>query len=191
MRVDLFSIGQFTVHTYGLLIAVGVIIGVSIAMRRAAYWGLVADEVLNLGIICVVLGFLGAKLLFVLENFSAFLTDPLSVLGSSGFVVYGGICIGLCSVFVYCRFLKKISFLRYIDLLFPSVSLAQAFGRLGCFFAGCCYGKETDLWWGVTFPDGCFAPAGVDLIPTPLISAGGEFLIFLLLIAFSQRAKKV
>ncbi len=140
MRVDLFSIGNFTIHTYGLMIAVGIILAVIIAMRRADKLGLVGEEALNLAIICVVIGFLGAKLLFVLENFRAFLENPLAVLGSSGFVVYGGIVIGILAVLIYCKAIKKISFFRYTDLLFPSVALAQAFGRIGCFFAGCCYG---------------------------------------------------
>ncbi len=190
MRVDLFTIGNFTIHTYGLMIAVGIILAVIIAMHRADKLGLVGEEALNLAIICVVIGFLGAKLLFVLENFRSFLQNPLAILGSSGFVVYGGIVIGILAVFIYCR-VKKLSFFRYTDLLFPSVVLAQAFGRIGCFFAGCCYCKETDAWWGVIFPEGSFAPAGVALIPTQLISSAGDFLICILLLLFSKRAKKV
>ncbi|MCD8300785.1 MAG: prolipoprotein diacylglyceryl transferase [Clostridiales bacterium] len=191
MKVDLFSIGRFTVHSYGLMIAIGIILAVIIAMKRAAGRKLVADEVLNISIIIVVFGFLGAKILFVLENFKQFLVSPMSVIGSSGFVVYGGICIGLFCVFAYCRWIRKVSFLRYVDLVFPCVALGQAFGRLGCFMAGCCYGKETTAWWGVTFPEGSFAPAGVPLIPTQLISAIGDFVIFLVLIWFTKKAKKV
>ena len=159
MRVDLFSIGKFTVHSYGLLIAVGVVLAVIMAMRRAEKKDLSGEVALNMGIIAVIFGFLGAKILFVLESFEAFLEDPLSVLGSSGFVVYGGIIIGVVAIVLYCR-IKRYSFFRYFDLLMPSVALGQAFGRLGCFCAGCCYGKETDLAWGVVFPEGSFAPAG-------------------------------
>lgn len=191
MRVDLFSIGNFTIHTYGLMIAIGIILAVIVGMKRAPKKELVSEEVLNIAIVCVVFGFIGAKLLFVLENFREFLESPLSVIGSSGFVVYGGIVIGLVCVFIYCRLIKKISFLRYIDLIFPELSLAQAFGRLGCFFAGCCYGHETDAWWGVVFPEGSFAPAGVSLIPTQLISSAGDFAIMIILMLFSKRAKKV
>ncbi len=191
MRVDLFSIGKFTVHSYGLLIAIGIILAVGVAMRRAPKKGLIPDEALNICLICVVMGFLGAKILFVLENFSRFLTDPLAVLGSSGFVVYGGLVLGILSVLIYCKLIKRISFLRYVDLIFPSLALAQAFGRLGCFFAGCCYGKATDAWWGVVFPEGSFAPAGEALIPTQLISSGCDFLIFLVLVLFSRKARKV
>ncbi len=191
MKVDLFSVGRFTVHSYGLLIAIGIILAVIIAMKRAKRRGLVADEVLNIAIIIVICGFLGAKILFVLENFKQFLISPMSVIGSSGFVVYGGICIGLFCVFAYCRWIRKVSFLRYVDLVFPCVALGQAFGRLGCFMAGCCYGRETTAWWGVTFPEGSFAPAGVPLIPTQLISAAGDFVIFLVLLWFTKKAKKV
>ena len=185
MRVDLFSIGNFTIHSYGLLIAVGVILAVIMAMKRAGKKDLNSEVVLNMAIICVVFGFLGAKLLYVLENFRAFLEDPLSVIGSSGFVVYGGIFIGVAAIILYCR-IKKYSFFRYFDLLMPSVALGQAFGRLGCFCAGCCYGRETDLAWGVVFPEGSFAPAGVPLIPTQLISSAGDFAIMIILLLFSR-----
>ncbi|MCC8152273.1 MAG: prolipoprotein diacylglyceryl transferase [Lachnospiraceae bacterium] len=191
MRVDLFSIGNFTIHTYGLMITIGIILAVVIATKRAERLELNGEEVINLAIICVVFGFLGAKILFVLENFRAFLEHPLSVLGSSGFVVYGGIVIGIVCVYIYCRAIKKISFFRYTDLLFPSVAFAQGFGRIGCFFAGCCYGKETDVWWGVVFPENCFAPAGVALIPTQLISAAGDFLICIILLFFTKKVEKV
>ncbi|MCC8140940.1 MAG: prolipoprotein diacylglyceryl transferase [Lachnospiraceae bacterium] len=190
MHVDLFSIGRFTVHSYGLLIAVGIILGVALAIARAKKLGLVGEEALNIAIIIVIFGFVGAKILFVLENFREFLEHPWSVLGSSGFVVYGGLVIGLFCVFVYCRWIRKIPFLRYVDLFFPFVALAQAFGRLGCFMAGCCYGKETTAWWGVVFPEGSFAPAGVPLIPTQLISATGDFVIFLVLFFYSRKAAK-
>ncbi len=190
MHVDLFSIGRFTVHSYGFLIAVGIVLAVIIAIVRAKNVGLSGDEAVNVAIIIVVFGFVGAKILFVLENFRAFLEHPWSVLGSSGFVVYGGLVIGLFALFVYCRWIRKESFLRYVDLYFPSVALGQAFGRLGCFMAGCCYGKETTAWWGVVFPENSFAPAGVPLIPTQLISAIGDFVIFLVLFWFSKKAAK-
>ncbi len=192
MHVDLFTIGRFTVHSYGFLIAVGIVLAIVIAILRAKRVDLSGDEAVNIAIIIVVFGFVGAKLLFVLENFQDFLERPWSVLGSSGFVVYGGLVIGLFAVFVYCRWIRKISFLRYVDLYFPSVALGQAFGRLGCFMAGCCYGKETTAWWGVVFPENSYAPAGVPLIPTQLISAIGDFIIFLVLIWFSKKmAKKI
>jgi phosphatidylglycerol:prolipoprotein diacylglycerol transferase len=188
MKVDLVSIGKFTVHTYGLMIAIGIILCVVMGYYRAKKLELREEAVIDITIICVVAGFLGAKLLFVLIAFQQFLQDPLSVLGSSGFVVYGGIIVGVLAAFLYCK-IKKLRFLTYFDLLAPSVSLAQAFGRIGCFFAGCCYGKETESAFGVIFPEGCFAPAGVRLIPTQLISSAGDFAIAILLILFSKKSR--
>lgn len=190
MKVDLFSIGKFTVHTYGLMIAIGVILAVILGMKRAEKKNLVSEEVLNMAIICVIFGFLGAKILFVLENFRQFLSAPLSVIGSSGFVVYGGIVLGVIAVIIYCR-IKQLSFFRYFDIMMPSVALGQAFGRLGCFGAGCCYGKETDAWWGIVFTDSPFAPNGVALIPTQLISSAGDFVIMIVLLFFAKRAKRI
>ena len=92
-----------------------------------------AESVLDLAILCVVMGFLGAKVFFVILSWKQFLADPLRVLGSSGFVVYGGIIFGVVSALIYCK-IKDIRFFTYFDLLAPSVALAQAFGRLGCFF---------------------------------------------------------
>ena len=188
MRVDLFSIGKFTVHTYGVMIAIGVILCVLMGYYRAKRMGMKAESVLDLAILCVVMGFLGAKGFFVILSWKQFLTDPLSVLGSSGFVVYGGIIFGVVSALIYCK-IKDIRFFEYFDLLAPSVSLAQAFGRLGCFFAGCCYGKETSLPIGIVFPEGCFAPAGVPLLPTQLFSSAGDFVIAFLLIRMSGKMR--
>ena len=188
MKVDLFSIGRFTVHTYGVMIAIGVILCVLMGYYRAKRYEMKAESVLDLAILCVVMGFLGAKVFFVILSWKQFLADPLSVLGSSGFVVYGGIIFGVVSALIYCK-IKNIRFFTYFDLLAPSVALAQAFGRLGCFFAGCCYGKETSLPIGIVFPENSFAPAGVPLLPTQLFSSAGDFLIAFVLIRMTGKMR--
>ena len=183
MKVDLFSIGHFTVHTYGVMIAIGVILCVVMGYYRAKRMEMKAESVLDLAILCVVMGFLGAKVFFVILSWKQFLTDPLSVLGSSGFVVYGGIIFGVVSALIYCK-IKNIRFFEYFDLLAPSVSLAQAFGRLGC-----CYGKETSLPIGIVFPEGSFAPAGVPLLPTQLFSSAGDFVIAFVLVRMTGKMR--
>ena len=82
--------------------------------------------------------------------------------------------------------IKKLSFLQYFDLIIPEVAIAQGFGRIGCFLAGCCYGRQTDSAFGVIFPEGSLAPAGVKLIPTQLISAAGDILFAVILIVISD-----
>ena len=111
MKVDLFSIGRFTVHTYGVMIAIGVILCVLMGYYRAKRYEMKAESVLDLAILCVVMGFLGAKVFFVILSWKQFLADPLSVLWSSGFVVYGGIIFGVVSALIYCK-IKDIRFFK-------------------------------------------------------------------------------
>ncbi len=189
MHNDIFSIGNFTIHGYGLMIAIGFLVAVAVGEQRAKKKGMDGDAIVTLGMLVIVLGFAGAKLLHVLTNMRAFLNDPLSVLGSNGFVVYGGLIVGVLVGYIYCK-KKKLVFLKYFDIIMPSVALAQAFGRIGCFLAGCCYGRETHSFLGVKFPEGSMAPSGVSLIPTQLISSLGDFLIAFLLIWYSKHAKR-
>lgn len=188
MKPELFTIGSFTVHSYGLLIGIGVILCTLLGMYRAKKRDKNQEAVLDLVILCVVVGFLGAKLLYVIVEWDRFLRDPMSLLGSEGFVVYGGIIAGVLAAMAYCRW-KKIRFLEYFDLVMPGVALAQGFGRIGCFMAGCCYGRETDSFLGVVFPEESLAPAGVKLLPTQLFSAAGDFLIVLALLWYEKRAR--
>lgn len=176
MKIELFHIGSFAVHGYGFMIGIGFLLAIMIGCIRAKRLGLKDEAVIDIAILAGICGFAGAKVLYVITNFKAFLKEPMAVLGSSGFVVYGGIITGVLAAIIYCR-LKQIKFMEYFDLVMPEVAIAQGFGRIGCFLAGCCYGKETHSSFGVIFPEGSMAPAGVPLIPTQLISAAGDFLI--------------
>ena len=180
MKTDLFHIGKFVIHGYGLMIGIGVLCCIFMGMKRAKKNGLSEDAVIDIAIWGLLAGFLGAKLLYVIVEWKRFLADPLSVLGSEGFVVYGGIIAGVLAAIIYCK-RKKLVFLEYFDLCSASIALAQGFGRIGCFLAGCCYGRETDSWVGVVFPQGCMAPAGVKLIPTQLFSAAFDIGMFVVL----------
>lgn len=190
MRLNLFTIGEIPIRGYGTMIAIGVILCILMGGHRAKKHGLSDDIVYDIALYGLISGFIGSKLLFVIVEFDFFLQDPFSALGSRGFVVYGGIIAGVLAAIIYCR-LKKVSFLTYFDLLMPSVALAQGFGRIGCLLAGCCYGRETTSAFGIIFPEGCQAPAGVKLIPTQIISSIGNFIIVLILIWFAKRAKHI
>ena len=189
MKNDLFSIGKFVIHGYGLMIALGFLFCVLLAMQRAKKRKLLADAVIDVALYGIIAGFLGAKLLYLIVEWKELLKDPLAVLGSEGFVVYGGVIAGVLCGYFYCR-RKKLSFLAYFDLAAPSIALAQGFGRIGCFLAGCCYGKETTGWFGVVFPAGSMAPSGVRLIPTQLLSSAGDFVIMALLLLYAGRERK-
>lgn len=190
MKIDLFSIGPLTVHGYGLMIGIGVLCCIFMGMKRAKKNGLSEDAVIDIAIWGLLAGFLGAKLLYVIVEWKRFLADPLSVLGSEGFVVYGGIIAGVLAAIIYCK-RKKLVFLEYFDLCSASIALAQGFGRIGCFLAGCCYGRETISSLGVVFPEGSLAPAGVKVLPTQLFSSAGDFGIMLVLLWHYHHRKKV
>ena len=186
MKPELFTIGSFTVYGYGFMIAVGFIVAAIVAVIRAKKKGLSADAAEELVISVLLFGFLGEKMLYVIVNLREFFEDPMAVIGSSGFVIYGGLIVGLATGIIYCR-RKKISFLQYLDLLIPEVAIAQGFGRIGCHLAGCCHGIETDSAFAVVFPEGSMAPAGVPLVPTQLISAAGGFAIAAVLLIVSRK----
>lgn len=189
MYNDLFSIGPVTIHGYGLMIGLGIIFAFLLAAHRAKKKGLSEDDLYSIGIVCVIFGLLGAKILFCIVEFESVMANPKSIISSNGFVVYGGIIGGTLAAFLYCK-KKKLDFLKYFDLVMPSISLAQGFGRIGCFIAGCCYGKETNCALGIAFSNSKFAPNGVKLIPTQLISSAGNFLIMIILILYARKQRQ-
>lgn len=192
MKPILFSIGPLNFYGYGFMIAVGILAAIFAAERRAPRYGLNPDKIFWLGFTCSVVGLLGAKILYVITQIPSIMEDPstaLSTITSEGFVVYGGIILGILFAILYCRW-QKMEFIRYLDLAVPSIALAQGLGRIGCFLAGCCYGKETDAFWGITFTESSYAPSGVSLIPTQLIMSALDFLNFFILCLFARKSKK-
>ncbi|MDO4188090.1 MAG: prolipoprotein diacylglyceryl transferase [Lachnospiraceae bacterium] len=190
MAIDLFSIGKFTIHGYGLMIALGFLFALIYGMWQCKKKNLNEDLFYNLAMFVLIFGWLGGKVLFIIVEFKRFIQAPMSVIGSEGFVVYGGILSGLVTIYVYCK-IKKLDFLSYIDVIVAAVAINQGFGRIGCFLAGCCYGRETDSWPYVIFPEGCMAPAGIKLVPTQIYSALGDFIMFLVLMIILNSKKYI
>lgn len=174
---DWLTIGSITIHGYGVMIAIGVICAFILDEKLCKKFGLDDEKIDSMIFAVLIGGYFCSKLLYCIINWQTFLESPMSVLGSGGWVVYGGIIGGILTAYIFCK-VQKWNFMDYFNVVVASVALAQAFGRIGCFFAGCCYGIETNLWLGVTFPSGSLAPAGVKLIPTQLIMSVGDFLIF-------------
>jgi len=189
MYNELFSIGPFTVHGYGLCIAIGLLACLFLACKRAKKVGLSEDICYGILYSGVILGFIGAKILYIFVEWDEFYSDPVSFISSSGFVVYGGLLFGMLGGFLYCT-KKKVSFVSYLDLVVPSIALAQGFGRIGCFMAGCCYGRPTDSFIGITFHNSLYAPNNRALIPTQLLSAAGDFIIMGILLVLDKKVKK-
>lgn len=189
MYNDLFSIGPFTAHGYGLMIAIGALGAYLVAEKRAKKKGLNYELIFNLFIWCLVGGILGAKLLYYIVEIKSIMKDPKLLLDiAGGFVVYGGIIGGIFSGYLFSR-KYKVNFLEYFDLVMPSIALAQGFGRIGCLLAGCCYGIETNSPLGIVFHNSELAPNGVNLVPTQIISSGLNFLHFFVLILIARKKR--
>ena len=186
MYNDIISIGPLTVRGYGLMVGIGVLVALLVGERRAKKRGLDGDLIYGLTFATVFLGFLVAKILFIITEWDNFIKAPMSYVAGNGFVVFGGIIGGAVVIWAYCKW-KKMDFLRYLDLMIPSVALAQGFGRIGCFLAGCCYGKETDAWFGVTFTESQFAPNHVKLFPSQLVMSAGDFVIAAILFHYAKK----
>ncbi len=195
MYNDLFSIGPFTVHTYGLMIGIGIIAAYFLAEHRAKQMKFTEkqiNDVMGLVIFCVIFGFAGSKLLYIITVLPKILDGTMTLAGSvtGGWVVFGGLLGGIAGGLIFCKWRKE-DFWAYADLAMPAVSLAQAFGRVGCFFAGCCYGVETESSWFYTeFSTSAFAPNHVHLLPTQLIMAVGDFLLFTFLLLYEKKWQK-
>jgi len=189
MYNDIIKIGSITIYGYGLMIGIGVICALLVASRRAKNKGLNPDVVYSLGIVALIFGFIGAKLLYCIIEIKEFFNNPLQILSGSGFVVYGGLIGGILAAMIYCR-KKRLSFFRYFDLTAPSIALAQGFGRIGCFLAGCCYGCETNSFIGIIFHNSAIAPNDIKLIPTQLLSSAGNFLFAAILLLYARKERR-
>ena len=194
MYNDLFSIGPVTFHTYGLMTAIGIIAAYLLMERRAARKHFTEEErsrTLGLILYCLIFGYLGSKILYVLTILPQVVRDPGIFLESltGGWVVFGGLLGGIFGAWLFCR-LKKLPAGKFFDLAFPAVALAQAFGRVGCFFAGCCYGVETESAFSIVFSHSDYAPNHVHLIPTQLISAVLDLLLCLFLLWYEKKLEK-
>jgi phosphatidylglycerol:prolipoprotein diacylglycerol transferase len=182
MHPILIKIGPVTIYTYGFFVFLGVLISYLVASKDAEKIG-INKEIFS-HIICWVLifSFIGARLFYILVEFRNFLKDPLGLLLSrGGFVFYGGLIFGIFSLYFLTK-KHNLEFLKIIDVISGVVPVGHSLGRIGCFFNGCCYGKPTTSWIGITFPP--YSPAGLTgekLIPTQLISSFFLFLLFLFL----------
>lgn len=189
MHNDIITIGNFTIHGYGLMIALGIIAALFLADKRAKRFSLNSDYVWSIAIWAILAGILGAKLLYIITDIKNIIADP-SLLGDigNGFVFYGCIIGGVAAVYIYCR-VKKLPFSSYFDLIMPSVALAQGFGRIGCFLAGCCYGKATSSPFSIVFTSSDFAPNLIPLIPTQLIMSFSDFALAAILLIIAKKNK--
>ncbi len=196
MYPELFRIGDFPVTSYGIWLALGMLFALYVASRLAARDGLPRERIYDLGLWTLLGGLLGSKILMILvdPNAQVFSIDFLR----SGGVFYGGLIGGFLTVAVM-MWRYELPFWKVADAFAPAVALGQAFGRQGCFAAGCCWGKETHLPWGVHFTEKgheytgvpVYGPDGGELFlhPTQLYESLTMLAVFGLLVWLHRHKK--
>ena len=185
----LIEFGFFKIFTYGLLVATGFLVAILLASSRAEKEGLDSQKVLDLCFYVMVSALLGARLLYVIVEYRYFLDSPLEIFKfwKGGLVFYGGLILGVLISLWYLK-RNQMPMWKTADLLAPSIALGQSIGRWGCFFAGCCYGKKTDVAWGITFTDPrSLAPLEISLHPTQVYLSLNAVFIFIFLMWLSKR----
>jgi len=189
------KLGQFTLGTYGLFYAVAFLVAVRVSMAYAKREGIDPTRMIDLGIWTLLSGIVGAKLLLVLVELPYYWRHKMEILYNwrSAGVFYGGFVLA-CAVGLWYVHRTRLPLARTADAVAPGVALAQAIGRIGCFCAGCCYGKPTNIRWGVTFVDPrahdlTGVPLGVTLHPTQIYHGLADLALFCMLVTLYPRKR--
>jgi len=194
MYPTLFKFGPFEIHTWGLLLAIAFLAGISLSSRRAKREGMDPEKISTLGVVIMISSIIGGRALFVLYHLEEYKANPLEILAiwQGGLMIYGGVLTAFLAGFVYLR-KSKLPVWKVADLISPALALGLAFGRIGCYFNGCCYGKPTHLPWAIQFPPGSEASQTFpdqSLHPTQLYESLVGLLLFFFLLFIEARSVK-
>ena len=191
MFPTIFSIGNASLHSYGLLFAIGCLAGFFLTKAEAKRKNINPDRIADLIFYLLVAGIVGARIFYVFSDLSAYIENPLEFfkIWKGGLVFYGSLIFAFPTLFIYVK-KHKMPLGKVLDIMAPAFVLAHFFGRIGCLLAGCCYGKPTNLPFAITFvnPES-LAPLNVGLHPTQIYSALVNFTIFLFLWLVRKRIK--
>jgi phosphatidylglycerol---prolipoprotein diacylglyceryl transferase len=192
MHPIIYDFGSFSLKSYGLMLAIAFITGIYLAKRQAVKEGVDGNFLDSLSFGIIISAIIGARLLHVVaEEPEHYWKYPLDILkiNTGGLAFYGGLIFAVGFSIYYCR-RKKTGFFKIADIIAPSIALGLTFARMGCFLAGCCYGKACDLPWGVTFTN----PLGAGLIgtrlhPTQIYESLASLVIFFILIVYRKHKR--
>ncbi len=187
----LLDLGKVHLYTYGLFVALGLMTAIWISKRIAKPHGISPDTITDIFIVILVSAIVGARLLYVAINFSTYKDHPLEMLKiwNGGLVFFGGFIVAAAAAAVYFN-LKNLKIWKMADIISPGIALGHAVGRIGCLFAGCCYGKACDLPFAIKFthPES-LAPLGVYLHPTQMYSIFSNLILFFILMGLHKKKK--
>ncbi|HHU49004.1 MAG: prolipoprotein diacylglyceryl transferase [Caldicoprobacterales bacterium] len=196
MLPEIYVLGQRVV-LYGLMIVLGITAGILTALVLNKEKLIKNEDIIFAYLYGAIGAVAGGKILYLLieipriiTNFKLFLDNPeyFQLLLSGGFVFYGSLVGGLLMVYLYCR-KYNVSIPALSMVIIPTIPLIHSFGRIGCFFAGCCYGIGYDGIASITFKNSPVAPNGVPLFPVQLLESITNLMIFIILIFYRRRAR--
>ncbi|HEY0322221.1 MAG TPA: prolipoprotein diacylglyceryl transferase [Pyrinomonadaceae bacterium] len=201
MFPELFRIGNFPINTYGVLLALAFLVALIVAARLAARDGLPRERIYDLGLWMLLAALIGSKVLMLWTE-PAYRENPLQLFSldflRSGGVFYGGLLGAILTGYILSR-RYKLPWWKTADAFAPGIALGQSIGRLGCFSAGCCWGKPTTLPWGVHFTEAGNRITGVPIYdetgnplhlhPTQLYEAGATLVFFFFLLWLHKRKR--
>jgi len=190
----LFKVFGVTISTYGFMYALGLGIAVFASLARGKKEGIEVDDFADLLFWTIIVGILGAKILLIITDIDILYTEDafINILRSGG-VFYGGIIFGVPFGIWFAKH-KGLPIAKITDIIAPFIALAHFFGRLGCFSAGCCYGRETNSFLGVKFTnkiawENTGVPLGKKIYPTQLMEAILNLINFIVLFIFYKKRK--
>ncbi|MEI6125642.1 MAG: prolipoprotein diacylglyceryl transferase [Pseudomonadota bacterium] len=189
MHPILLQLGSLSIKTYGFFIALGFLLGIAFSLKEARRLSFDPQLVLDISFYMILGAIVGSRLFYVLTHMHAYRNNPLDAfkIWEGGLTFFGGFILAV----IACAWMVKKHGLKIwatLDLFAPALSIGVFFGRLGCFFAGCCYGKACSLPWAVTFtnPDS-LAKLNVPLHPVQLYCSAGAAVTFLILLASKNK----
>lgn len=189
------SIWGRSIPLYGLMLTLGLLFACLLAVVRLKKAGLPWENFVVIAACGLGVGLAGAKAAYALTAYSLPEIAKLLLKGEfallfGGAVFYGGLIGGGLGAMLGC-YIAKTSFWRYEMAIIPALPLAHAFGRIGCFCAGCCYGIPVARPFGFAFADPIgSAPTGVPLLPIQLIEAGTNLVLVALLLRFYRKKRR-
>ncbi len=186
-----FQVGSFTIHWYGVMIALAFLAGLWTATRRARRENISGEKIADVVLWLMIGSIIGARFVYVTTYWKdEFADQPLSeifMIQHGGLVYYGGLIGAILATYIYLRW-KKMPLWKTADVLAPSIALGNVFGRVGCLLNGCCYGRACSLPWAIHFPSD-HVTHGAPVHPTEIYDALDNFVLYLFL-AWLFRHKK-
>lgn len=186
MKSVLFQWGVLTIYSYGTVLALAFILVLVLMVHRGKKHGMSPQMIYDLNVFIIVGGLIGARLAYVILNWEEFSHQPLEILmiHRGGLVFYGSLLGGMLFLWIYLK-RHKMPFLKMADLMAPLLALGHGIGRLGCFLNGCCYGRPTQSFLAVNFPQKSlpaqhYGPENL-LHPTQLYEMGTLIILFIIL----------